>query len=197
MEVPRLGVKLELHLPAIAIAMPDPTHISDLHHSSRQHWILNPLREARDRTHILMDTIWVHYWWATKGTPHQYLFNPFIIPGSRWGPMRVDLSPCSCLLQSVTVSQSFLFFITLTALKSIDCCFAQYPSVGCFHTIALQLCKPQKWCAPFSVLHLRVCDVSVAYHWGQWPGSLGWGHFCQFLSFHLKSPLIIFPVVNK
>ena len=31
-----------------------------LHHSSWQHWILNPLREARDRTHVLMDTSWFH-----------------------------------------------------------------------------------------------------------------------------------------
>ena len=35
--------------------------LSDLHHSSRQQWILNPLSEARDSTCILMDTSWVHY----------------------------------------------------------------------------------------------------------------------------------------
>ena len=33
----------------------DPRHICDLHHSLRQQWILNPLSEARDPTHILMD----------------------------------------------------------------------------------------------------------------------------------------------
>ena len=55
-EVPRLGVKLELQLPAyaIAIATPDPSCVFDLHHSSRQHQILNPLSEARNRTHNLM-----------------------------------------------------------------------------------------------------------------------------------------------
>ena len=36
--------------------MQDPSHIYDLHHSSRQHWILNTLSEARDQTRILMDT---------------------------------------------------------------------------------------------------------------------------------------------
>ena len=58
MEVPRLGFELELQLPAYttATAMPDPSHICSLHHSSWQHRILNPLTEARDRTHILMDT---------------------------------------------------------------------------------------------------------------------------------------------
>ena len=38
------GQIMELQLPAdtIAIAMPDPSCICDLRHSSRQHWILNP-----------------------------------------------------------------------------------------------------------------------------------------------------------
>ena len=40
-----------------------------LHHSSQQHWIPNPLNKARDWAHILMDTIWVHYCWAMIGTP--------------------------------------------------------------------------------------------------------------------------------
>ena len=50
MEVPRLGVQLELQPPAYAtaIATKDPSRVCDLHHSSWQHWILNPLSEARD-----------------------------------------------------------------------------------------------------------------------------------------------------
>ena len=57
MEVPRLGVKSELHLPAYitATATPDPSCACNLHQSSQQQWILNPLIEARDRTHVLMD----------------------------------------------------------------------------------------------------------------------------------------------
>ena len=35
--------------------MRDPSHVCNLHHSSRQCQILNPLRGARDRTRILMD----------------------------------------------------------------------------------------------------------------------------------------------
>ena len=34
--------------------------ICDLHHSSQQCWILNPLSEGKDRTHVLMDTSQVH-----------------------------------------------------------------------------------------------------------------------------------------
>ena len=58
MAVPSLGVKSELQLPAYttATAMSDPSHICNLHHSSQQFWILNPLSEARDQTHFLMDT---------------------------------------------------------------------------------------------------------------------------------------------
>ena len=50
MEVPRLGVKLQLQPPAYATAtaVPDPSHVCDLHQSSQQHWILNLVIEARD-----------------------------------------------------------------------------------------------------------------------------------------------------
>ena len=57
MVVPRLGVELELQLPAYTTttATWDLNCICDLHHSSQQHWILNPLTEATDQTRILMD----------------------------------------------------------------------------------------------------------------------------------------------
>ena len=63
MDFSRLGIKSELQLPATttatgtATAMPDPSCIFDLHHSSQLHQILKPLSEARDLTHILMDTV--------------------------------------------------------------------------------------------------------------------------------------------
>ena len=59
MEVPlRLGVKSELQLCAYttATATQDLNCICDLHHSSRQCWIPDPLNKARDQTCILMDT---------------------------------------------------------------------------------------------------------------------------------------------
>ena len=66
-EVPRLGVKSELWLPAYATAtaMWDPSCVCNLHHSLQQLWILNPLNEARDRTLNLMDPSRVRYNWAT------------------------------------------------------------------------------------------------------------------------------------
>ena len=72
-EVPRLGVKLELQLPAYTSATAkatwDPSRVCHLHHSSQQHWIFNPLSEARDQTRILMDTSGICFRWATMGTP--------------------------------------------------------------------------------------------------------------------------------
>ena len=58
MEVPRLGVESELQLLAYttASAMPDVSVVCNLHHSSWQHCIPDPLSEARDQTCILMDT---------------------------------------------------------------------------------------------------------------------------------------------
>ena len=61
MDIPGLGIKLELLLLTytVATATPDPSRVCNLHHSSWQHWILNPLSEARNQALILMDTSWV------------------------------------------------------------------------------------------------------------------------------------------
>ena len=71
MDVPRLGVQFELWLPAYAtaIAMPDPSHVCDLHHSSWQCWILNPLSKARNHTHNLMVPSRIPLCYAMRGTP--------------------------------------------------------------------------------------------------------------------------------
>ena len=58
-EVPRLGVESELQLPVhiTATAIPDLSHICDLHQSLRQcQIVVNPLSEARDRTGVHLDT---------------------------------------------------------------------------------------------------------------------------------------------
>ena len=60
MDVPGLGVKLELQLPAYTTAttMLDLSRVCDLHHSLWQCSILTPLSWDRDQTCILMDTQW-------------------------------------------------------------------------------------------------------------------------------------------
>ena len=88
MGVPRLGVKSELQLPAsaTAIATPGPSCMCNLHHSSGQCWILNPLTRARDQTQILMDTSQVRYCWTTTGTPlvFYFLMAASLAHGSSW-----------------------------------------------------------------------------------------------------------------
>jgi len=54
---------------ARATATPGPSCVCDLHHSSQQYQILNPLSQARDWTHVLLDTSWVCYCWTTTETP--------------------------------------------------------------------------------------------------------------------------------
>ena len=82
MEVPRPGVKLELQPLAYttATAMPDLSHICDLHHSLWQHQIFNPLSEARFGTQVLMDTSRVSH----MGTPNEVLDELFITYFNGW-----------------------------------------------------------------------------------------------------------------
>ena len=55
------GVQSELQLLAYATATatPDLSRVCNLHHSSRQHRILNPLSKARDGTHNLVFPSWI------------------------------------------------------------------------------------------------------------------------------------------
>ena len=64
---------MELHLPAYttAPATPDPSCVCDLHHSSRQRWILGSLSEASDRTYNLMVPRRIRFCCATMGTPRE------------------------------------------------------------------------------------------------------------------------------
>ena len=61
MKVPSLGVETGATA-AYATATQDLGRICDLHYSSQQHQVLSPLSGARDRTHILTDTNWIHFY---------------------------------------------------------------------------------------------------------------------------------------
>ena len=81
-EVPRLGVKSELQLPAYttATAMQYPSRICDLYHSPWQHGILNSLSKARDQTLILMDTSRVHNPLSHSGSSSQTFSKDALTP---------------------------------------------------------------------------------------------------------------------
>ena len=72
-EVLGLGVKSELQL------LQDLSHVCDLHYSSQQCQILNPLSKAKDWTLILMDTSWVHNPLSHNGNSQQ---RPFLTSSS-------------------------------------------------------------------------------------------------------------------
>ena len=97
-EVPRL----QLSASATARAMPYPSYICDLYHSSRQHEILYPLSGARDQIRVFMDTSWVCYFSVTVGTPIMYFLKSVhtLRHGERrWGA-RVEfycLHVCACM----------------------------------------------------------------------------------------------------
>ena len=78
LEVPRLGVHSELQLLAYTTITSDLSHVWDQHHSSWQRLILNPLSEARDRTHNLMVPSQIHFHWAMMGTPPSGLYSKVI-----------------------------------------------------------------------------------------------------------------------
>ena len=73
MEVPRLGVKLELAY-ARATATRDLSLICDLHHSSRQRRIVNPLSKGRDQTGNLMVPSRIRFCCAMMRTPIYLVF---------------------------------------------------------------------------------------------------------------------------
>ena len=60
--------------------MQDLSHVCDLHLSSWQHWILNPLCKARDRTHNLMVPSQIHFHCAKMGTPRFIYIKSEFIP---------------------------------------------------------------------------------------------------------------------
>ena len=103
MEISRLEVELELQLRAYTMSSAtwDPSHFCDLHHSSQQCRIPDPLSKARDRTCILTDTSQICFHCATTELPpgpfpfnsNTIHLNPchvsaFSVPGTRlsaWG----------------------------------------------------------------------------------------------------------------
>ena len=119
MEVPRVGVKLELQLLTYttATAMWDPNYVCDPQHSSRQYWIFNPLSKARDGTCILVNTSQIHFHCTTTGTPYFFFFF-FVCVLKIYSPSKFqfcgkvssDISPCYKLdSKNIFTSYSFSY----------------------------------------------------------------------------------------
>ena len=122
MEIPRLGVQLELQLPAYttATATPDPSHVCNLHHSSRQLWLLNPLGEARDWTCNLTTPRRIHFRCAMMGNLEVFFkcFLLFLFSGA------LCLYACGCICGFHTHITLFFgcleFTIILVATISLE-----------------------------------------------------------------------------
>ena len=95
MEVPRVGVKLKLQLPAYArvTATPELSQVCNLHHRSWQCRMPNPLSEARDGSHAFMDVSRVHSA-APRGPPEH---NTSEAP---WWLSRLRIPHCHCCHRS-------------------------------------------------------------------------------------------------
>ena len=80
LEIPRLGLNQSSScLPKPQPEQRDLSCICDPYSSSWQFGVLNPRIEATDWTHVLLDTSWVHYHWATRGTQDSSLKKFFSI----------------------------------------------------------------------------------------------------------------------
>jgi len=121
MEVPRLTVESELHLPACttATAIPDLSHICDLHHSSWPRQILNPLSKARDGTSILMDASQVLNPLSHKGNSLGQAFFCWNPPGNL--PLVLKPSvPLTCHLNSAQACLSVFQLCLLARLLALQ-----------------------------------------------------------------------------
>ena len=76
--------------PTPATATQDPSGIFDLHHSSQQCGILNPLSQAGDQTHILMDSSWIAFCLATMGTPARLFLTELTLARFLVKPLAMD-----------------------------------------------------------------------------------------------------------
>ena len=74
--------------------MPDSSCVCDLYHSSWQCWILSPLSEARNRTHILINTSWIRFLCTTA--THPVFFNGYTPAECGSSPGQGLNLNCSC-----------------------------------------------------------------------------------------------------
>ena len=125
-----------------ATAPSDLSRVCDLYHSSWQRWILNPLREPRDQTCVLIKTSHIRLRWATMGMPHpQFLTtktanlptSALCFPSVEREVVHRNISPFLCALDPST----------LTLCE-------QFPSVSCIFRLFLSI-----WSFPLAFKHAQ------------------------------------------
>ena len=89
-------------------------HVGNLHHSSQQCRIPNPLSKARDQTWVLTDTSQIRFCWAKMGTPKGKKF---------WKEKKKKhIKVCKCLIAMIWkpnyIWKSALFLIALVLIFS-------------------------------------------------------------------------------
>jgi len=143
-----MEIQSELQVPAYttATATRDPTSLCDLHHSSWQRQILNPLSEARDRTKVLVNTSQICYCWATMGTPLSFLFgcpSVYGVPGPRiiselqsWSEPQLRQHR---ILNTLCLARNWTCVSGLPRLCSPHCTTAGTPELEKFS------CKQEEW----------------------------------------------------
>ena len=107
------GVQSELQPLAYATATvtQDPSQVCDLHHSSWQRWILNPLSEARDRIPFSWMLVGFVNQWAVEGTPCSiFLISTKYFLGAFW-----DTACNASSLQS-----TFFYWSLCPTSKAVD-----------------------------------------------------------------------------
>ena len=65
----RCRIELQMLAYTTTTATRDLSGVCNLRYSSQQQWIPDSFTEARDGTHILMDTSWIHFCCTTRGMP--------------------------------------------------------------------------------------------------------------------------------
>ena len=150
---------------ATATATWDPSHVCDLHHSSWQRQILNPLREARDRTCNLMVPSRIHFCCTQRNSCRVIL----ILQGLP--------SPCGLLSPSAPSCRwkdSDHSFLTQALGKNVHTSRGRYQELPLADPSMSSRLPPldQPWslAAPgWVVASLDSCDLEyAAWAWSRW-----------------------------
>ena len=101
---------------ATATATRDPSRICDLHHSPRQHQILDPLSKARDQTHNLTVPSWTCFCCVTMATPGlQYLLLWLVVVS--WSKAKLISFDIMFFLVSFVLEYPFIYEIIIMIFK--------------------------------------------------------------------------------